>query len=86
MNVSELDIKIDLKSNKINDANIFRIIAHEMAHKYFKQKLNAIGTRNLWRFYHEISAEYLSFKAVENLLAETVYKGQLIEYKLTEKN
>jgi hypothetical protein len=86
MNVNELSSKIDLKTNTINDPNTFRIIAHEMAHKYFMQQLNAIGTRNLWRFYHETLAEYLAFKAIENLLSTTVYKEQLIKYKFTEKN
>ena len=57
-----------------------------MAHKYFMQKLNAIGSRNLWRFYHETLAEYLAFKAVENILSPTIYKEQLIKYKFTDKN
>jgi len=86
MDVNELNTKIDLKTNKINDPNTFRIIAHEMAHKYFMQQLNAIGTRNLWRFYHETLAEYLAFKAVENLQSEAVYKELLIKYKFTENN
>lgn len=86
MDVNELSSKIDLKTQAITDPNTFRIIAHEMAHKYFMQMLNAVGTRNLWRFYHETLAEYLAFKAVENLLTETVYKEQLIKYKFTEKN
>ncbi len=86
MDVNELNTKINLKSNTISDPNTFRIIAHEMAHKYFMQQLNAIGTRNLWRFYHETLAEYLAFKAVENLLSPTVYKEQLIKYKFTKKN
>jgi hypothetical protein len=86
MDVNELNTKIDLKKARINDPNTFRIIAHEMAHKYFMQQLNAIGTRNLWRFYHESLAEYLAFKAVENLLSEAVYKEQLTKYKFTEKN
>jgi hypothetical protein len=86
MDVNELNTKIDLKSNAISDPNTFRIIAHEMAHKYFMQQLNAVGTRNLWRFYHETLAEYLAFKAVENLLSPTVYKEQLTKYKFTQKN
>jgi hypothetical protein len=86
MDVNELNTKIDLKTGTITDPNTFRIIAHEMAHKYFMQQLNAIGTRNLWRFYHETLAEYLAFKAVENLLSETIYKEQLTKYKFTEKN
>ena len=68
MDVDELSGKINLKTQTINDPNTFRIIADEMAHKYFMQQLNAIGTRNLWRFYHETLAEYLAVKAVENLL------------------
>lgn len=86
MDVNELSSKIDLKTQTIIDPNTFRIIAHEMAHKYFMQKLNAIGTRNLWRFYHETLAEYLAFKAVENILSPTIYKEQLIKYKFTDKN
>ena len=86
MDVNELSSKIDLKTQTINDPNTFRIIAHEMAHKYFMQLLNAAGTRNLWRFYHETLAEYLAFKAVENILSPTIYKEQLIKYKFTDKN
>ncbi|WP_017257506.1 hypothetical protein [Pedobacter arcticus] len=86
MDVNELNTKIDLKSKAISDPNTFRIIAHEMAHKYFMQQLNAIGTRNLWRFYHETLAEYLALKAVENLLSETIYQEQLTKYIFTEKN
>ena len=86
MDVNELNTKIDLNSQTISDPNTFRIIAHEMAHKYFMQQLNAIGTRNLWRFYHESLAEYLAFKAVENLLSKTTYQEQLTKYKFTETN
>ena len=86
MDVNELNTKIDLNSQIISDPNTFRIIAHEMAHKYFMQQLNAIGTRNLWRFYHESLAEYLAFKAFENLLSKTTYQEQLTKYKFTEKN
>lgn len=86
MDVNELNTKIDLKLKAISDPNTFRIIAHEMAHKYFMQQLNAIGTRNLWRFYHETLAEYLALKAVENLLSETICQEQLTKYIFTEKN
>jgi len=86
MDVNELKTKINLKSKTITDPNTFKIIAHEMAHKYFMQQLNAIGTRNLWRFYHETLAEYLAFKAVENLLSETIYQEQLRKFVFTEKN
>lgn len=86
MDLNELNTKIDLKSKRITDPNTFRIIAHEMAHKYFMQQLTAIGTKNLWRFYHETLAEFLAFKAVENLLSETIYKEELIKYKFTENN
>jgi hypothetical protein len=86
MDVNELSTKIDLNNNRITDPNTFRIIAHEMAHKYFMQQLNAVGTKNLWRFYHETLAEYLAFKAVENLISTTVYQEQLLKYKFTEKN
>ena len=50
------------------------------------QQLNAIGTRNLWRFYHETLSEYLAFKAVENLLSQANYNAQLKQYKFTERN
>lgn len=86
MDVNELNTKIDLKSKSIIDPNTFRIIAHEMAHKYFMQQLNANGTRNLWRFYHETLAEYLALKAVEELLSKAIYKEQLTKHVFTEKN
>jgi hypothetical protein len=86
MDVNELDAKIDLKTQSIYDVNTFTIIAHEMAHKYFMQQLNAIGTKNLWRFYHETLAQYLSFKAVERLISATAYQNILNKYIFTEEN
>lgn len=86
MDVNELNTKIDLKSRTITDVNTFKIIAHEMAHKYFMQQLNAIGTKNLWRFYHETLAQYLAFKAVENLISKDAYQKMLNEFTFTAEN
>ena len=86
MDVNELSSKIDLKTNTITDSNTFRIIAHEMAHKYFMQQLNATGTKNLWRFYHESLAQYLAFKAVENLISNEAYQKTLDEFSFTKEN
>ncbi len=86
MDINELKTKIDLNTKTITDVNTFRIIAHEMAHKYFMQQLNAIGTKNLWRFYHETLAQYLAFKAVENLISEEAYQKTLDEFTFTKEN
>ena len=86
MDVNELSSKIDLKTKFITDVNTFRIIAHEMAHKYFMQQLNATGTKNLWRFYHETLAQYLAFKAVENLISKQAYQKTLDEFTFTKEN
>ena len=86
LDVNELNTKIDLSSRTITDTNTFRIIAHEMAHKYFMQQLNANGTKNLWRFYHETLAQYLAFKAVENLISESAYQKTLTDYTFTKEN
>jgi hypothetical protein len=86
MDVNELSSKIDLNSRTITDVNTFRIIAHEMAHKYFMQQLNAVGTKNLWRFYHEALAQYLAFKAVEELVSKKAYRETLDEFTFTNDN
>lgn len=86
MDVNELNTKIDLSSRTIADTNTFRVIAHEMAHKYFMQQLNANGTRNLWRFYHETLAQYLAFKAVENLISKEAYLKTLTDFTFTKEN
>ena len=86
MDVNELSSKIDLNTKTITDVNTFRIIAHEMAHKYFMQQLNATGTKNLWRFYHETLAQYLAFKAVENLVSKDAYQKTLDEFTFTKEN
>ena len=41
------------------------------------QQLNASGTKNLWRFYHESLAQYLSYKAIERLVSKSVYQSLL---------
>jgi hypothetical protein len=86
MDVNELNTKIDLSSRTITDTNTFRIIAHEMAHKYFMQQLNANGTKNLWRFYHETLAQYLALKAVENLISKDAYQKILNDFTFTKEN
>ena len=86
MDVNELNTKIDLSSKTITDINTFRIIAHEMAHKYFMQQLNANGTKNLWRFYHETLAQYLAFKAVENIISKDAYQKTLTDFTFTKEN
>jgi hypothetical protein len=82
MNVNELSTKIDLKSQSI-DTKTFQTIAHEMAHKYHFKVSN---TKNLWRFYHETFAQYLSFKAVENLISKEDYQNLLNKYTFTNDN
>ncbi len=86
MDVNELNSKIDLTTKTVTDVNTFRIIAHEMAHKYFMQQLNAVGTKNLWRFYHETLAQYLAFKAIENLISKDDYQKTLDEFTFTKEN
>ena len=86
MDVNELNTKIDLQIGTITDVNTFRIIAHEMAHKYFMQQLNASSTKNLWRFYHETLAQYFAFKAVENLISKEAYQKTLNDFTFTTEN
>lgn len=83
MDINELKSKIDLNTKTITDVVAFRTIAHEMAHKYLP---NAIGTKNLWRFYHETLAQYLAFKAVENIISKDAYQSELNKYTFTEEN
>jgi hypothetical protein len=85
MDVDELREKIDLKAGKISDVATFTILAHEMAHKYFMQQLNASGTRNLWRFYHESLAQYLAYKALEDLVSPAAYAERLRQYSFTDE-
>jgi hypothetical protein len=56
-----------------------------MAHKYFMQQLNASGTRNLWRFYHESLAQYLAYKALEDLVSPAAYAERLRQYSFTDE-
>jgi hypothetical protein len=48
-----------------------------MAHKYFG---GFSSTKNLWHFYNESLAQFLSWKAVENIISPEAYKTLLMKY------
>lgn len=56
-------IQSKIQNGKFNDNGFITTIAHEMGHKYFGGILKVPS--NLWHFYAESIAQYLSFKYIE---------------------
>ena len=56
-------IQSKILNGKFNDNGFITTIAHEMGHKYFGGILKVPS--NLWHFYAESIAQYLSFKYIE---------------------
>ncbi len=74
---------INSETKKIEDAAIFRLYAHELAHKYWG--LSVYSANNYAGFYSESFAEYFSLKAVEYFLGKEKYEDYLKKRYLTQK-
>lgn len=76
--IAELD-KLPNKLNEenyfIEDAETFKIYAHEMAHQYWGIKVKA--NNNYWGFYSESFAEYFSLLALEEIGGKEKYSSFL---------
>lgn len=68
--------KISLAADTL-ELGLFQMLAHEMGHKYTG---GGTVTKNLWHFYSESFAQYLSWQAVAHV------RGEADLHKLWEKN
>lgn len=86
MNLNQMVNDMDIKNLRFTNPEWFRIIAHEMGHKYQAYTPN---TKNLWRFYHETFSQFLAYKAVLQYWGDSVFNSILakdINYYSGDKN
>ncbi|WP_353550113.1 M1 family aminopeptidase [Sediminibacterium sp. KACHI17] len=67
--------QIDTKTNRFNDTATHKLYAHELAHYYFGTVL--MPNDNLFWFFSESLAEYMSFKATEHFYGNSYRRAYM---------